>query len=115
MPRHKFKVGQSVCFTPGKLTPPAAGQAYEIVRALPAEDGEYRYRIKSVQEPYEANRLGKRTFCTTGLRAAFRGREEYHDHERVRLLALLDTRLGSSGKRCARSAFGFLKTFADHV
>jgi hypothetical protein len=29
------------------------GQAYTIVRALPAEDGEYRYRIKSVYEPYE--------------------------------------------------------------
>jgi hypothetical protein len=41
MPRHKFKVGQSVRFTPGKLTPPAGAQAYTIVRALPAEGGEY--------------------------------------------------------------------------
>lgn len=53
MAAHKFKVGQSVRFTPGKMTPPAGGQAYMIVRALPAEDGEYRYRIKSVYEPYE--------------------------------------------------------------
>ena len=53
MPRHRFKVGQSVHFTPGKMMPPAGGQAYTIVRALPAEDGEYRYRIKSVYEPYE--------------------------------------------------------------
>ena len=53
MPRHKFKVGQSVRFTPGKLTPPAGGQAYTIVRALPAEEGEYRYRIKSAYESYE--------------------------------------------------------------
>ena len=53
MAAHKFKVGQSVRFTPGKMTPPAGGQAYTIVRALPAEDGEYRYRIKSVYEPYE--------------------------------------------------------------
>ena len=30
-----------------------AKSAYTIVRALPAEDGEYRYRIKSVYEPYE--------------------------------------------------------------
>lgn len=44
MPWHKFKVGQSVRFTPGKLTTPAGGQAYKIVRALCAEDGEYRYR-----------------------------------------------------------------------
>jgi hypothetical protein len=53
MPARKFKVGQSVRFTPGKLTPPAGGQAYVIVRVLPAEDGEYRYRIKSVYEPYD--------------------------------------------------------------
>jgi len=51
MPAHKFKVGQSVRFTPGKMTPPAGGQAYTIVRTLPAEGGEYRYRIKSVYEP----------------------------------------------------------------
>ena len=55
MPRHKFKVGQSVRFTPGKLTPRAGGQAYTIVHALAAEDGEYGYRIKSVHEPYERN------------------------------------------------------------
>lgn len=53
MPAHKFKVGQSVRFTPGKMTPPAGGQAYTIVRVLPAEGGEYHYRIKSVYEPYE--------------------------------------------------------------
>ena len=53
MAAHKFKVGQSVRFTPGKMTPPAGGQAYTVMRALPAEDGEYRYRIKSVYEPYE--------------------------------------------------------------
>jgi len=53
MAAHKFEVGQSVRFTPGKMTRPAGGQAYKIVRALPAEDGEYRYRIKSVCEPYE--------------------------------------------------------------
>ena len=53
MPAHKFKVGQSVRFTPWKMTPPAGGQVYTIVRVLPAESGEYRYRIKSVYEPYE--------------------------------------------------------------
>ena len=53
MAAHKFKVGQSVRFTPGKMTPPAGGQAYTILRALPAEDGEYRYRIKPVYAPYE--------------------------------------------------------------
>ena len=49
----KFKVGQSVHFTPWKLKLPAGAQAYAIVRVLPAEEGEYRYRIKSVYEPYE--------------------------------------------------------------
>jgi hypothetical protein len=53
MATHKFKVGQSVRFTPGKMTPPAGAQAYMIVRVLPAEGGEYHYRIKSVYERYE--------------------------------------------------------------
>jgi len=53
MAAHKFKVGQSVRFTPGKMTAPVGGQVYTIVRALPAEDGEYHYRIKSAYEPYE--------------------------------------------------------------
>ena len=53
MVTHKFKVGQSVRFTPGKMTPPAGAQAYMIVRVLPAEGGEYQYRIKSVYERYE--------------------------------------------------------------
>jgi len=53
MPAHKFKVGQTVRFTPGKMVSPAGAQAYKIVRALPVEGGEYHYRIKSVYEPYE--------------------------------------------------------------
>ena len=53
MPAHKFKVGQSVRFTPGKMTPPAGAQADKIVRVLPAEGGECHYRIKSLYEPYE--------------------------------------------------------------
>jgi hypothetical protein len=53
MAAHKFKVGQSVRLTPGKMTPRPAAQAYKIVRVLPAEGGEYHYRIKSVYEPYE--------------------------------------------------------------
>jgi hypothetical protein len=53
MPAHKFKVGQSVRFTPGKMTRPAGAQAYKIVRILPAEGGEYHYRIKSVYESFE--------------------------------------------------------------
>ena len=53
MPVHKFKVGQSVRFRPRKMTLPAGAQVYTIVRALPAEGGEYHYRIKSVYESFE--------------------------------------------------------------
>jgi hypothetical protein len=53
MARHKFKVGQSVRFRPRKLTLPAGGRAYMIVRVLPAEGGEYHYRVKSVYERFE--------------------------------------------------------------
>jgi hypothetical protein len=53
MAGRKFKVGQSVHFTPTKLTLPAGAQAYTIVRVLPAEGGEYRYCIKNMYEPFE--------------------------------------------------------------
>ena len=54
MPGYKFKVGQSVRFSPKKMTLlPAGSQAYTIVRVLPAEGGENQYRIKSVYEPFE--------------------------------------------------------------
>ena len=44
MAGHKFRVGQSVRFSPKKMTMPVGSQAYTIVRALPAEDKEYQYR-----------------------------------------------------------------------
>jgi hypothetical protein len=53
MAGHKFKEGQSVRFTPRKLAIPASAHAYTIVSVLPAEGGEYRYRIKSVYETFE--------------------------------------------------------------
>jgi hypothetical protein len=53
MARHKFKVGQVVRFSPRKGTLPAGGQAYTIVRVLPAENNEYQYRIKSAYESFE--------------------------------------------------------------
>ena len=53
MAGRKFKEGQSVGFTPRKMTIPAGGQAYTIVRVVPAEGGEYHYRIKSVYERFE--------------------------------------------------------------
>lgn len=50
---HKFKVGQSVNFTPGKSAMSASSREYKIVRLLPPEEGQYLYRIKGVSETYE--------------------------------------------------------------
>jgi len=47
----KFKPGQSVEFFHSE--PMAPRGAYEIVRVVPSETGEPRYRVRSVQEPYE--------------------------------------------------------------
>jgi hypothetical protein len=53
MPKHKYKVGQSVEFTPTRSAIPSASRAYTIVRLLPADGGEPLYRIKSITEPFE--------------------------------------------------------------
>jgi hypothetical protein len=53
MAGHKYKVGQSVRFSPRKGALPAGAQAYTIVRVLPAESDEFQYRIKSVYEAFE--------------------------------------------------------------
>lgn len=53
MIRHKFKVGQLVDYSPGRLDAPASSSAYKVVRQLPAEGGDRQYRIKSTAEPYE--------------------------------------------------------------
>ena len=53
MASHKYKVGQSVRLSPGKSSLPAGGQAYKIVRVLPADGNELQYRIKSAYETFE--------------------------------------------------------------
>ena len=53
MAGQKFKVGQSVRFSPKKGKLAAGAQAYTIVRVLPAEGGEYQYRTKSMYEAFE--------------------------------------------------------------
>ena len=50
MPEHKFKIGQTV-FLKRSLHVP--GGAYVITKRLPERDGEFEYRIKSVNEPHE--------------------------------------------------------------
>jgi hypothetical protein len=47
----KFKPGQSVeFFRSERMIPPGA---YEIVRVVPSESGEPRYRVRSVHEAHE--------------------------------------------------------------
>jgi hypothetical protein len=53
MSEHKFKVGQLVEYDPGPLGVAASARPYKILRLLPAEDGELRYRIKSISETFE--------------------------------------------------------------
>lgn len=49
---HKFKVGQTVDFSPRRGTVSGAGR-YKIVKLMPPEDGQFLYRIKGSSEPFE--------------------------------------------------------------
>lgn len=53
IPSHKFKVGDSVDFRPGRMGLPAASRACTILRLLPVEDGKQLYRIKCAAEAFE--------------------------------------------------------------
>jgi hypothetical protein len=49
---HKFQVGEIVDLSPSiGLNVP--GGAYEVIKQLPKIGGEFHYRIKSLDEPYE--------------------------------------------------------------
>ena len=50
---HKFKVGQSVHFNPGRVGMPVSSRDYKVMRLLPTEDSELMYRIKSPGEAFE--------------------------------------------------------------
>jgi hypothetical protein len=51
MPDHKFKIGQTVYVERTLMVP---GGAYVVTARLPADRaGEFRYRIKSVNETHE--------------------------------------------------------------
>ncbi len=53
MAEHKFNVGQTVDYSPGRRGMPAMSRLYKIVRLLPPEDGQLLYRIKGSSEPFE--------------------------------------------------------------
>src|SRR5262249_11169369 len=53
MSNHKFKVGQTVNYTPRFIGTVIADAVFKVTRLLPAEDDELQYRIRSASEPYE--------------------------------------------------------------
>jgi hypothetical protein len=53
IPSHKFKVGETVDFKPGRMGFPAASRECTIVRLLPIEGGRQLYRIKCAAEAFE--------------------------------------------------------------
>lgn len=58
----KFKIGQMVDFNPARAAVPASIREYKILRLLPQEPGERRYRIKTIAEQFE--RIAKESELT---------------------------------------------------
>ena len=52
MPTHKFHVGQLVQLIPS-ISRNVPGGSFEIIKKLPEHDGEFEYRIKSMNERHE--------------------------------------------------------------
>ena len=54
MPAHKFKVGQTLSFAPGRTDPHGSSRQCKVVRLMPPqEDGQPQYRIKCMSETAE--------------------------------------------------------------
>jgi hypothetical protein len=49
---HKFKVGEIVFYTSG-VGSSRRSDVFTIMQRLPAEGGNYQYRIKSADEPFD--------------------------------------------------------------
>jgi hypothetical protein len=52
MPTYKFQIGQTVFLAPAR-SQNISGGAYIITKKLPENNGEFEYRVKSVNEPHE--------------------------------------------------------------
>jgi hypothetical protein len=50
---HKYKIGQTVSYSPGRSAMAASSREYKIIRLLPPEDGQNLYRIKGISETFE--------------------------------------------------------------
>jgi hypothetical protein len=46
MATHKFKVDQTLMFSPRRIGYPQGDQSCKVVRLMPIEGGEFQYRIK---------------------------------------------------------------------
>ncbi|MDY0881434.1 hypothetical protein ACFPL7_17735 [Dongia soli] len=53
MTPHKFKIGQTVIFTPNMNHASTSRGSYQIVRLLPSETADCQYRIKSSKDGQE--------------------------------------------------------------
>ena len=49
---HKFKVGQTVLYTSG-VGSSRRRDIFTVMQRLPPEGGDYQYRIKSADEPFD--------------------------------------------------------------
>jgi hypothetical protein len=54
MTTHKYKIGQSLRYTPNRMGGSQGGaQSCKIIRLLPQEDGQPQYRVKCTDENVE--------------------------------------------------------------
>ncbi len=53
MPLHRFAVGQSIEFAPGRLDATATRGAYTVVRLHPDEPGDREYRVRNAHDGHE--------------------------------------------------------------
>jgi hypothetical protein len=52
MPTYKFQIGETVFLSPAHSRN-ISGGAYVVTKKLPENNGEFEYRVKSVNEPHE--------------------------------------------------------------
>lgn len=53
MASHKFKVGQTLIFSPRQIGNHGGTQSCEVIRLMPEEGGEAQYRIKCTYDKVE--------------------------------------------------------------
>jgi hypothetical protein len=53
MSDHKFKVGQTVNYLSGFRGGGPSGDVFKIMQCLPPEGGDFQYRIRGVNEPFD--------------------------------------------------------------